>query len=154
MPKLPDGFKTLIAISGITALFEEIEVTPPELDANGVIDQTTMRNTRYRTNLGKKLVTFGPSSITVAYDPAVIGQMHNILGQNRYITITFPDGATLGFYAVVNKFTPDALKEGERPQATLELIPSNLSTAATPVEAAPVFATGTTATTTTTTLAP
>jgi hypothetical protein len=103
MPKLPDGFKTLIAISGITALFEEIEVTPPELDANGVIDQTTMRNTRYRTNLGKKLVTFGPSSVVVAYDPAVIGQMHNILGSNRYITITFPDGATLSFYAVVNK---------------------------------------------------
>lgn len=154
MPKLADGFKTLIAITGISALFEEIEVTPPELDAGGVIDQTTMRNNRYRTNLGKALITLGPVSVTVAYDPAVIGQMHNILGSNRHIQITFPSGATLSFYAVVNKFSPEALKEGERPQATLELIPSNMSTAATPLEIAPVFATGTTATTTTTTIAP
>jgi hypothetical protein len=154
MPKLADGFKTLIAITGISALFEEVEVTPPELDAGGVIEQTTMRNNRYRTNLGKALITLGPVSVMVAYDPAVIGQMHNILGSNRHILITFPSGATLSFYAVVNKFSPEALKEGERPQATLELIPSNMSTAATPLEIAPVFATGTTATTTTTTIAP
>jgi hypothetical protein len=154
MAKLTDGFKTLIAITGITALFEEIEVTPPELDANGVIDQTTMRNGRYRTNLGKKLVTLGTISVVVAYDSNVIPQMQNILGSNRQIVITFPDGATFTFYAVVNKFTPDALKEGERPQATLELIPSNLSTAATPAEIGPVLVNATTTTTTTTTPAP
>jgi hypothetical protein len=80
--------------------------------------------------------------------------MQNILGSNRQIVITFPDGATFTFYAVVNKFTPDALKEGERPQATLELIPSNLSTAATPAEIGPVLVNATTTTTTTTTPAP
>lgn len=154
MPKLQDGFKTLIAISGITAHFEEIEVTPPELDSTGAIEQTTMRNSRYRTKLGKALITLGMVSVTVAYDPKVIGQVQNILGTNRYVTITFPDGSTLGFYGIINKFTPDALKEGERPQATLEIDPSNMSTANPPVEAAPVFATGTTATTTTTTMAP
>lgn len=154
MPKLQDGFKTLISISGITAFFEEIEVTPPGLDSTGAIDQTTMRNSRYRTKLGKALITLDTVSVKVAYDPKVIGQMHNILGSNRYVTITFPDGSTLGFYSIVSKFTPDALKEGERPEATLELEPSNMSTANPPVEAAPVFATGTTATTTTTTMAP
>lgn len=154
MPKLSDGFKTLISIGGITAHFEEIEVTPPALDSTGGIDQTTMRNGRYRTKLGKSLITLDRVSVTVAYDPKVIGQMHNILGSNRLITITFPEGSTLTFYALVDKFTPEALREGERPQATLELEPSNMSTANPPVEVAPVFATGTTATTSTTTLAP
>ena len=154
MPKLQDGFKTLISIGGVTGFFEEIEVTPPALDSTGAIDQTTMRNSRYRTKLGKSLITLDRVTVTVAYDPKVIGQMHNVLGSNRFVTITFPDGSTLGFYAIVDKFSPEALREGERPQATLELEPSNMSTANPPVEVAPVFATGTTATTSTTTMAP
>jgi len=150
MPFLRDGFKTTITISGISGKFDEIEVTPPEMDSGGGIEQTTMRNARYRTKLGKALITMGTVSVKVSYDPAVIAQMHNFMGTNRHVTVTFPDGSTLVFYAIISKFTPDALKEGERPEATLELEPSNMSTASTPVEIAPVFATGTTATTTTT----
>lgn len=150
MPNLKDGFKILIAINGISGQFEEIEVTPPSMSSGGGIDQTTMRNSRYRTMLGKALITLEPVSIKVAFDPKVIAQMHQFLGTNRYVTITFPDGSTLVFYAIINSFTFDSFKEGERPEGTLELVPSNMSTAATPVETAPVFATGTTATTTTT----
>jgi len=57
MVMLRDGFKTIITITGVSGTFEEIEVSPPELDAGGSIDQTTMRNTRWRTfilrNLGQ-----------------------------------------------------------------------------------------------------
>jgi len=147
---MKDGFKTLIAINGVTPVFEEIEVTPPALDAGGTITQTTMRNTKMRTMLGKQLVTLGKISVKVAYDPKAYAQIFAVLGSNRYITVTFPDNSTLVFYAVVDKFTPDALKEGERPEATLELEPSNLTTANPPVEFQPVFSTGTTVTTTTT----
>ena len=150
MPFLRDGFKTTITIQGISGKFDEIEVTPPEMDSAGGIEQTTMRNSRYRTKLGKALITLGTVSVKVSYDPAVIAQMHSVMGTNRHVTVTFPDGSTLVFYAIISKFTPDALKEGERPEATLELEPSNMSTASPPVEIAPVFATGTTATTTTT----
>lgn len=153
MPLLEDGFKTLVSIAGITGYFEEIEVTPPSADAGGGIVQTTMRNTRWRTMLGKALITMDAVSMKVAYDPKMYSQVLANLGNNKYVTITFPTGDTLSFYAILDKFTPDALKEGERPEATLELIPSMMSTAATPVETPPVFATGTTATTTTTTLA-
>lgn len=152
MPLLKDGFKTLITIGGITAVFEEIEVTPPALDAGGTIDQTTMRNSRLRTALGKSLYTLGNVSVKVAYDSKAYAQVIPILGSNRFITVTFPDNSTLTFYAVVNSFTPDALVEGTRPEATLELVPSNLTTANPPVETAPVFTTGTTTTTTTTAL--
>jgi len=145
---LVDGFKTLITITGITAVFEEIEISPPELDAGGAIEQTTMRNTRWRTNLGKQLATLGTFSVKVAYNVGAYSQISGILGSNRHIVITFPDTSTLSFYAVVNKFSPDALKEGERPEATIEFIPSNLSTANPPVEVAPVLVTLTTTSTT------
>lgn len=152
MALLHDGFKTLITIAGISAVFEEVSVTPPSLEAGGLIDQTTMRNTRWRTGRGKSLVTLGPCSITVAYDTRTYAQVIPILGSTRFITVTFPDNATLTFYAVVDNFTPDDLVEGERPTATLELTPGNLSTANPPVEAAPVYTTGTTSTSTTTAL--
>lgn len=152
MPLLVDGFKTLISIAGISAVFEEIEVTPPGLDAGGEITQTTMRNQRYRTSLGKKLITLARVQVKVAYDSRAYAQVISILGSNRAITLTFPDNSTLVFYAIVDKFTPDALKEGDRPEATLELVPSNMSTSNPPGEIAPVFTTGTTTTSTTTAL--
>lgn len=147
MPLLRDGWKSLITISGISALFEEIELTPPGLDSTGTIDQTTMRNNAWRTAIGKGLRTLTSFSVKVAYDPAVYPQIRDILGRNRHIVITFPDGSTLTFYAIVDKFTPDALKEGERPEATIEFMPSNLTTSSPPAEFSPIFATGTTTTT-------
>lgn len=154
MTLLRDGFKTLISITGITGTFEEIEVTPPGLDAGGSIDQTTMRNSRWRTMIGKQLVTLGGFSVKVAYAPQMYNTTLGILGTNRHVVVTFPNGNTLTFYAILDKFTPDANKEGERPEATLEFIPSNLNTANPAVETAPVLATVTTTTAAPTTVAP
>lgn len=146
--QLSDGFKTLITITGITATFEEIELTSPELDAGGEIDQTTMRNTRWRTKIGKQLATLGTLSVKVAYSVAAYTQLSGILGTNRHVVVRFPDTSTLTFYAFLNKFTPGDFKEGERPEGTLEFIPTNLNTANPPVETAPVLVTNTTVTTT------
>jgi hypothetical protein len=139
-----DGFSTKITITGVTGTFEEIEVTPPALDAGGSIEQTTMRNVRWRTFIGKSLVTLGGFSVKVAYGAEMYTQILAILGQNRHVVVTFPNGNTLTFYSIVDKFTPDALKEGERPEATLEFVPSNLNTAIPAVVTAPVLSTATT----------
>jgi hypothetical protein len=139
-----DGFSTKIAITGVTGTFEEIEVTPPALDAGGSIEQTTMRNVRWRTFTGKALVTLGGFSVKVAYGAEMYTQILAILGQNRHVVVTFPNGNTLTFYAIVDKFTPDAMKEGERPEATLEFVPSNLNTAVPAAVTAPVLSTATT----------
>lgn len=152
MPLLEDGYRSLIAIGGITAQFEEISITPLSIDSGGTIDMTTMRNQRTRTAAGKKLVTYGPCELKIAYDTRVFAQLQSIAGSNRAITQTWPDGATLVWYAIVEKIEFDELTEGTRPEATLTLTPSNRTTAANPVEVAPVFATGTTPTTTTTAL--
>lgn len=144
MVMLRDGFKTLITITGVTGTFEEIEVSPPELDAGGSIDQTTMRNIRWRTFIGKSLVTLGEFSVKVAYSAHMYTQMLAILGKNQHVVVTFPSGNTLTFYAILDKFTPDTLTEGERPEATLTFVPSNLTTAVPPVEFSPVLSTVTT----------
>lgn len=152
MPILEDGYRSLIAISGITAQFEEISVTPVSLDSGGTIDMTTMRNQRNRTAAGKKLITWGACVVKAIYDPRVVAQMQSIVGQNRFITQTWPDGATLTWYAIVEKIEFDELQEGTRPECSITLTPSNRTTAAVPAETSPVFATGTTPTTTTTAL--
>lgn len=145
MPNLKDGYKTIYSIAGITAKFEEIGVTPPELDAGGEISQTTMRNARWRTSVGKQLISMGTMTSKVAYEPAVYPQIQAILGQTKLITITWPDGATVAFYGSVDKFTPDELVEGTRPEATMTIIP-NMQTAV-GVETAPVYTSATTTTT-------
>ena len=144
MVMLRDGFKTLIAITGISGTFEEIEVTPPELDGGGSIDQTTMRNYRWRTFIGKSLVTLGEFTVKVAYSAHMYDQIVSSIGKNKHIVVTFPSGNTVSFYAILDKFSPGALTEGERPEADMTFIPSNLSTAATPVEFTPVLSTVTT----------
>jgi hypothetical protein len=145
MPLLTDGFKTTYTIAGISGKFEEISVQPPELDAGGEISQTTMRNTKWRTSTGKQLITMGQMTSKVAYEPAVYPQIQAILGQTKLITITWPDGATVAFYGSVDKFTPDELVEGTRPEASMTIIP-NMQTVA-GVETAPVYTSATTTTT-------
>ncbi len=144
MVMLRDGYKTLITITGVSGTFEEIEVSPPELDAGGSIDQTTMRNVRWRTFIGKSLITLGEFSVKVAYSAHMYNQVLASIGRNLHVMVTFPSGNTLSFYAILDKFTPDTLTEGERPEATLSFIPSNLTTAAIPVEFTPVLSTVTT----------
>ncbi len=123
---LEDGFKTLISFAlEPSILLEEITVTPPGRDAGGEIVLTTMRNTRYRTKAGKQLVDVTNISATVAYDPAVIEQIDDMLGINQLITITHPDGDTDAIWGILNTFEPGENSEGERPTADIEIIPTN-----------------------------
>jgi hypothetical protein len=149
MALLLDGFKTVYSIQGVTAKFEEISVQPPELDAGGEISQTTMRNSRWRTSTGKQLISMGTMTSKVAYDAAVLPQMQAILGLTKLITITWPDGASVAFLGSVDKFTPDELTEGTRPEASITIIPNMRTVAG--VETAPVYTSATSTTSTTAT---
>jgi hypothetical protein len=135
---MEDGFSTTIAFAAdATVEMEEIDVTPPGLDAGGLIDTTTMLNTALRTGASRQLKTLTPASITVAYDPAALTKILAMIGVNQLITITFPDGSTWAFWGMVNTFTPGAQTEGERPTATLEIIPTNRN--GSKVETPPVY---------------
>lgn len=144
---LVDGFKTVVTFTSFPGiLLREREVHPPELDANGEIDTTTMLNSRMRTRAAKSLVTMGKLMMTCQYDPAIYLTMTALpavppalpatggaMGVVTSITVRFPDGTTISFLGWINKFTPSSHKEGEFPLSEVEVIPSN--TSLTPVAA-------------------
>ena len=143
---LPNGHRTLIAISGVTPTFEEVSVQPPAIKADDAVEQTNMRNANYRTFLGGALITAEEWSVKVHYAVGAYAQLLPLLRKNRYVTITFFDGSTLGLYCIIQSFTPDDSTTNDKPVATLVLKPANLTTSDPPAETGPVYATGTTTT--------
>jgi len=138
--RLDDGYQTLISFAADpTVLFYEKTVTPPGIDGGGEVDTTTMLNAAWRTRNSKALITLSNAGITVAYDPAVLPEIVNLVNVNNLITITFPDGDTCAFWGWLNTFTPNEHVEGEQPTAEIEIIPSNQNDSG--VETAPVHST-------------
>lgn len=137
--KLNDGYQTTIIIANLpdVKLFE-VDVTPPSLEAGGVIDTTTMRNATWRTMAGRSLKTLGQMQATVAFASGALEDVLGELGTNQLITIVFPDGSTLAFYGHIESFTPNAFTEGEMPTAALVVQPT-LVHPTTGAETAPVY---------------
>lgn len=143
---LDNGFRTLIAIDGVTALFEEVSVTPLGLEADEAVETSNMRSANYRTFAGGALLTGGDIQIKVHYATGAYSQIIPLLRQNRFVTQIFPDGSRLSCYCIIQSFVPEELTINERPTATLTLKPSFRSTSNPPSEVVPVLTTGTTTT--------
>lgn len=128
MPFLIDGFRTIITMSLLPdgVYFREVSVTPPALDGKGEIDFTSMRNQLYRTKAPKSLVDIGNIQAEVQYDSRIYTAMSNVLNKIQFITVTFPDLQTMSFYGFLTRFTPSALREGENPRATIEIVVGNI----------------------------
>jgi hypothetical protein len=136
-----DGYQTLISFSeNPSVTLAEIEVTPPGVNGGGAISTTTMRNVAVRTNHPKALLDVTPIQATVAYEVATLNEMLLMTNVNQEITVTYPDGGTGVIWGYVNHFTPGSHQEGERPTATLEVLPTNMDNAG--VEQIPVFTPG------------
>lgn len=129
MSRLDDGHPTTIEFaaedSAVGIKFWEKEVTPPGMEGGGPNDTTTMRNSTYRTQSPKKLITMTDATLKVSYDAAISDQIVAIINVNNLITITYPDDAELAFWGWLNTWTPDALIEGEQPTATVTIHTSN-----------------------------
>lgn len=138
MSVMTDGFKTLITFPGAGVTLFEKEVTPPNVDGGGPNDTSTMRNTAWRTQQPKKLKKMEKATAKVAYDARFYDTTVAQVNVNQVIVITFPDTHTLTFYGWLDKFTPDAIKEGEQPTAEIEICCSNQDNNG--VEVAPVYA--------------
>jgi len=147
MTIMTDGYQTTITFTSgerdsgviITDIMEEKEVTPPGISGGGSTDATTMRNTTWRTVNPKSLKTLTPFTLVIAYDAALFDQMVNMINDNQEMTITFPDGSTLVFWAYIDEFTPAANVEGEQPTATISIIPTNQDADNNNAEIAPVY---------------
>lgn len=142
MPMLVDGFNTTITFPGAGVTFIEKEVKPPGLDGGGEIDQTAMRNTKWRTRWPKYLITLTKMDLKVKYDPVFYASIVAVLNVNRQIVANFPTlthstARKVAFWGWLNKFEPEALKEGEEPLADAEIFSSQLNSSV--VETAPTF---------------
>jgi hypothetical protein len=137
--KLEDGFKTLIAFAADPDIsFWEKSVKPPGIDGGDAIDETTMHNTAWRTRSPRALKTLTDSTVTAQYDPKVYTQIEALVNVRGAITVHFPDNSSLAFYGFLQKFEPGELKEGDPPEASITIIPTNYDPV-NHVEAAPVY---------------
>lgn len=124
--KIDDGFRTLVTLAvNPTISFWEKSVTPPGLEGGDPVETSTMHNLTYRTMNPRKLITMTEFTMTAAYDPAVYSQIVSNINRKTTITVRFPDGSTLAFYGYLRNFQPGELVEGEQPEATITVVPTN-----------------------------
>lgn len=124
--RVDNGHRTTVTFATDTN-FEiwEKTVTPPGLDGGDEIDTTTMWNTTYRTKAPRTLKDMTPFEVTAAYDPVVFSSALALINVKTTITVTFPDGSTLAFYGYLKSLEFGELAEGEQPEVTLAVTPTN-----------------------------
>lgn len=137
--KLDDGYSTKIAFNRDpdVSLWEKT-VKPPGIDGGDAIETTTMHNSTWRTMSSRALRTLTESTFTAAYDPKVYDQIVALINAEGSITCHFPDGSTLTFYGYLKTFEVNDHSEGEQPEATCTIVPTNYDPV-NRVEAAPVL---------------
>lgn len=136
--KLRDGYSTKIAFKRDPDVsFWERTVTPPGVDGGDEIDITTMHNSDWRTFSPRQLVTLTESTVSAAYDPALFSQILDLVNFNDEVTVHFPDGSTLAFWGFLKNFEPGENTEGEFPEATITIVPTNMDNSG--AEQAPVL---------------
>lgn len=137
MALLVDGYKTTINLTADLVVLE-IEVTPPAIDGGEPIPQDHMQSGFLSIFFPRKRRRLAPFTLMVAWNsfaynqitqsvtPNAVAGMIASVNKNQSMTITFSDGATLSFWGFVSKFEPGTMKDGERPTATLTIVPSLL----------------------------
>ncbi len=124
--KLDEGYQTLIAFaSNASVQLWEKSVQPPGMDGGDPVETTTMHNSTYRTMAARKLITMSPVEVTAAYDPAVYDAIVALINVEGAITVHFSDGSSLSFYGFLQTFEPQAIEEGEQPEANITIQPTN-----------------------------
>lgn len=123
---IEDGYQTLIAFAADpnVSLWEKT-VKPPGMDGGDEIDITTMHNIDYRTRASRALKTLTNTTFTAAYDPGVYDQLLALINVEGAITIYFPNDDILNFYGFLKNAEPSEHTEGEFPEMSCEIVPTN-----------------------------
>jgi hypothetical protein len=125
--KLSDGYQTTIAMNNLPAIaFWEKTVGFPAIDGGDGVDQTTMFNEAWMTQLPSTLKKGEPFDVLAAYDPRVATEVEAQCNINQNITITLPDGSTYSFYGWLKTFSPADLVRGTQPETTITFEVSNV----------------------------
>jgi hypothetical protein len=84
-----------------------------------------MHNDTYRTMGPRRLKTLTEFEMTAAYDPSLFTAALALINVKTTVTVTFPDGSTLAFYGFLQKIEFSELVEGEQPECTITVVPTN-----------------------------
>lgn len=125
--KADDGFGSFITFSGLAQLniFEK-DTGVPGMAGGDPVDTSTHHNVAYRTKSPRSLVELTSFQVVAAYDPCVYDDLLAIVNIEKTITTTFPDASTLAFFGYLQTVEFSALKDGEQPQLTLTIMPTNV----------------------------
>lgn len=124
--RLDDGFRCVKTF----ATDPNIEIwekgnKPPGWDGGDAIETSTMHNTEFRTMASRALKTLTESTVRFAYDPSCYTAFEDLINLETTITDTFPDGSTLAYYGFLKDVEFDELVEGEQPEGTATIVPTN-----------------------------
>lgn len=136
--RLDDGFVAKLIFETDEGLdIWEKDVGIPGIDGGDPIETTTQHNVFYRTFAPRQLDTLTSFQVVAAYDPCVYADLLTKVNVNQTITILFPDTSTLAFYGYLRSVEFSPMVEGEQPEVTLTIQPTNFDPANC-VEAGPV----------------
>lgn len=136
---LQNGHGSLITFAADTNIeFWELEVSPPGIDGGDPIEIVTHHSVTWRLMAPRTLKTLTPFDVVAGYDPALYTALLAGINREDTCTVEWPDGSTLAFYAFIQKVEYDALVEGELPQVTVTICPTNADPT-TGAEEGPVF---------------
>lgn len=139
-PPMHEGFPVLVGILGFTTLcFWEIDVKPPAMDGLEPMDITTQHNALVHTMFPRYLEKYDPITVMCAYPSKAYEDIHAHLNVIINMCITFPDSDQLAFFGFIQKFEPEALKEGDFPKANMTIVLANIDPQNAYVEAPPVY---------------
>lgn len=141
LDELQDGFTCTVSFAeDATVEVKTISVKPPGITGSGAVDQTTMHNVAYNTQLPSPLAKISDMTETVAYAPAAFAKLVAMRGVLQLITWTWPDGSDPGeAWGWIETFEPGELVIGSRPTATITIMFSCLNS--TGVETGPSWVT-------------
>lgn len=126
VPKMDDGFRTLISFSSDTDVgFYEKTVKPFGYDGGDEIPTSTMHNDVWRTFAARQLKTLSPSTGTAAYSPDALSAILALINVPQSITIHFPSGDAMSAYGYLKRFDIQDHQEGQQPEAQYEIVWTN-----------------------------
>lgn len=139
--KMEDGYKALVTFAADpdVALWE-IDAQTPGIDGGDPIPQSTMHNGTFHTDAPRSLIRLTPITFTAQYSWVSLSQVLSLVNVRTTISVSFSTGNYVAFYGYLQSFMPDNLAEGERPQGTATVMPTNTDPSS-GAEEGPVFGT-------------
>jgi len=133
--KILEAVGTTITIGAWTTCLKNIQ--PIGVDGGEAIDVTCLSNVAWVTKQPQKLKEVPDISFSCQYHPESWNTVNTEINDNKLITITFNNAATLVFWGFLKSYEPQQAGKGEEWLANGTIVVTNMND--TGVEVDPVY---------------